>query len=175
MRAGTAGVYQRFPPPTAPMEPLRPAPARFGVAGISAGEDRFYKTSLPRDPTRTRKTVGDGVAKGLGWFSIGLGVSEVLFAPRMARWLGMDGTSWIIRAYGGREIAHGVGILAQHRAEDRSPWVWTRVGGDALDLATLATGLHPSNPRRDRVALAMMAVGGVTALDMACAAMTSAA
>ncbi|MGF7159922.1 hypothetical protein FHS85_001545 [Rhodoligotrophos appendicifer] len=65
-----------------------------------------------------------------------------------------------------REIATGIGILA---SEDPTPWIWGRVAGDVLDIATLAPGLSADNPRRDTVAVAMGLVGAVTAVDIACA------
>ena len=106
------------------------------------------------------------LARGLGWFSIGLGLFE-LGAPRfLARQLGMEGNEGLIRAYGAREIASGFAILA---AADPMPGVWARVAGDAMDLATLATGLDADNPQKGSVMLAMAAVGGVTALDVYCA------
>ena len=65
---------------------------------------------------------------GLGWFSIGLGLVE-LAAPRfLTRRFGMEGSEGLIQAYGAREIANGIAILA---ADDPTPWVWARVGGDA--------------------------------------------
>ena len=106
------------------------------------------------------------LADGLGWFSIGLGLAEVLAPQSLARFLGMDDHAGLIRLYGVREITTGVGILAQ---EDPTPWIWGRVGGDALDLATLALGLEGDNPRKGNVTLAMAAVAGVTALDVICA------
>jgi hypothetical protein len=104
------------------------------------------------------------VARFLGWFSIGLGVTE-LVAPRMiTRLLGTSENDTLVRAYGVREIASGIGILAQSRQP--SPWVWSRVGGDALDLATLGTSLVKDNPNRRNVGIAMAMVAGVTALDL---------
>jgi hypothetical protein len=106
------------------------------------------------------------LARGLGWFSIGLGMLE-LCAPRsLARGLGMPGSERLLQAYGLREIAAGVGILA---SRDPAPWMWGRVAGDALDVATLAAGLNEENPQAGNVALALAAVGGVTALDVLCA------
>ncbi len=72
----------------------------------------------------------------------------------------------LVQAYGAREIATGVGILA---SKDPTPWIWGRVAGDALDLATLAAALQ-GNPRaRGNVGIAIAAVAGVTALDILCA------
>ena len=113
---------------------------------------------------------GDGsvetLAKGLGWFSIGLGVAELVAPERLARFLGMEERTELIRTYGAREILTGVGILSQ---EDPTPWIWGRVGGDALDLGTLAMGLGRANPQRGNVGLAIGAVAGVMALDLICA------
>jgi hypothetical protein len=104
----------------------------------------------------------DGLARGLGWFSIGLGLTEILAPRALTRSLGMPGYEPLVVAYGVREVVKGVGILA---SDDPTPWIWGRVAGDALDLATLGAGLHDDNPKKDNVGLAMLAVLGVTALD----------
>ena len=102
------------------------------------------------------------LARGLGWFSIGLGLAEML-APRMlGKQLGMEGKESLLRFYGAREMAAGVGILM---SDNPGPWIWGRVAGDALDLATLATGLDKQNPRNGNVAIAVAAVAG---LALAC-------
>jgi len=106
------------------------------------------------------------LAQGLGWFSIGLGLAELLAPHSLARALGMEARAELIRAYGMREIATGLGILSQ---EDPTPWVWGRVGGDLLDLATLAAGFAADNPRKGNVGLALAAVAGATVLDVICA------
>jgi hypothetical protein len=108
----------------------------------------------------------DALARGLGVFSIGLGIMEVVAPHALARWLGLRGQERLIQSYGVREIATGVGILA---AKDPTPWIWCRVAGDALDLATLATSLERRNAREANVGIAMAAVAGVTALDVYCA------
>lgn len=106
------------------------------------------------------------LAQGLGWFSIGLGVAELIAPERLAGFLGMEEHTGLIRAYGAREVATGLGILSQ---QDPTPWMWGRIGGDVLDLGTLAMGLTPDNPRRGNVGLAVAAVAGVMALDIICA------
>lgn len=110
----------------------------------------------------------DTLARGMGWFSIGLGMAEIAAGRRIARWLGMEGHAGLIRAYGVREIGAGVGLLA---VGDPKPWMWGRIAGDALDLGTLAAGLGRDNPRRDNVGIAMAAVLGATALDVVCVQM----
>jgi hypothetical protein len=55
---------------------------------------------------------GDGslaLAQGLGWFSIGLGVAELAAPAQLARFLGMEEHTQLIRAYGAREIVTGIG------------------------------------------------------------------
>jgi hypothetical protein len=113
----------------------------------------------------------DALARGLGWFSIALGLAEVLAPRRLTRVLGMRGHENLVRVYGFREIATGIGILA---SQDPKPWIWGRVGGDALDAATLAGALGSDNPKRENVGLAMGAVAGVAALDLYCAQALSA-
>jgi hypothetical protein len=106
------------------------------------------------------------LAQGLGWFSIGLGLAEVAAPGTLARFLGMEERTELIRVYGARELATGIAILSQ---DDPTPWMWGRVGGDVLDLGTLATGLGRSNPKRQNVGLAISAVASVMALDLVCA------
>ena len=126
-----------------------------------------------RTPYPTRPAPGRGahtgyqdLARGLGWFSIGLGLLE-LAAPRdLCRMLGLDGREGLVRSYGVREVATGVAILMSH---DPTPWILARVGGDALDLATLATGFEGDRHRKANLVAATAAVAGVTALDILCA------
>jgi hypothetical protein len=99
------------------------------------------------------RTDGDAahtLAQGLGWFSIGLGVAELVAPDRLARFLGMEQRTDLIRFYGAREITTGVGILTQG---DPTPWLWGRVGGDIVDLATLAVGLAQRSRRGSNVVL----------------------
>jgi hypothetical protein len=107
------------------------------------------------------------LARGLGWFSIGVGLAELL-APRLvARAAGLQGREALVQAYGWREIATGVGLLF---AKDPTPWLWGRVAGDALDLAALGTrAVGGDDVQRGRAVTALVAVAGATALDVACA------
>jgi uncharacterized membrane protein len=107
------------------------------------------------------------LARGLGWFSIGLGLAEVLAPRGIARIAGVrDKHTGLIRLLGLREIAHGVGIFMQKKPTGA---VWSRVGGDALDLACLAAAFASPDSSKGRVAFATANVLGVTALDVLCA------
>lgn len=103
------------------------------------------------------------VARGLGWFGIGLGLVEVLAPKTLARVTGLEKHAGLLRVFGAREIALGVAILA---ASDPGPWLWTRLAGDGLDGALLIAGLARSNPARGRTLLAAVAVAPVVALDL---------
>jgi hypothetical protein len=110
-----------------------------------------------------RQSRAQALANGLGWFSIGLGLAELL-APRfMARAAGVDSGERMVRLCGVREVAVGIGLLA---ARNKAPWLWGRVAGDAVDLAVTSTGSGM------RAAAALTAVAGVTALDVAAARRT---
>lgn len=63
----------------------------------------------------------DALARGLGWFSIGLGLAEFLMPQTMARTVGLEGKESLVRAFGLRAIASGAGILM---ARDPEPWIW---------------------------------------------------
>ena len=82
------------------------------------------------------------LAKGLGVFSIVLGIIELILGGPLGRSLGLEGQEWIVRLYGGREILTGILILA---SADPTPWIWLRVAGDALDIATVGWG-YTRNP-----------------------------
>jgi hypothetical protein len=106
------------------------------------------------------------LATFLGLFSIGLGLAEVLAPRQMADRTGVRYPG-LIRAFGLREIATGLAILADRRP---AGWLWGRVAGDALDLAALGAAYAEGNPDdRRKAAVAAAAVLGVTALDVLCA------
>ena len=107
------------------------------------------------------------LATALGWFSIALGVSE-LTAPRaLARMAGLPESSVpVVRALGARRFGHGISVLA---APDRQEPVWSRVVGDAVDLAVLFSALRSDESDEGRISGAIAAIAGVTAVDVFCA------
>ena len=107
----------------------------------------------------------DELARALGWFSIGLGLAELLAPRQFTRTLGMQGSETLVRSFGLREIGHGILSLSP----DKMTGLWSRVGGDAIDILTLAAAYRPDNPKRDNVGLALVAVAGITLLDLVAA------
>ncbi len=122
-----------------------------------SGGQNGGERGLLRDPER--------IATALGWFSIGLGLAQLASPRGVSRLIGVSESEEnrkTMLAIGMREIASGVGILTQSR---RAPWVWSRVAGDAMDLALLGRGLRSRHGDRNRLAAATAAVAGVTLLD----------
>ena len=153
--------------------PLCAAPARFGEAGISAGEDARYKAWITPWRGATREHEAVHLAKALGWFSIALGLTEIVAPGRLSGWLGMPEKRAVVGAFGAREIGTGVAILMQRSPAGAAHWVRARVLGDIADIAALATGLSGDNPKRVRVGLAIGLVAAVTLADVFCAAVLS--
>lgn len=114
-------------------------------------------TQMPNDITTN---------KFLGYFSIGLGLLELVAARRMRNALGLPIPSAVLRGFGARELAAGLGILTY---PDNPGPVWSRVGGDVMDIAVLASGLTRANPNRGVTIGAIAAVLAITALDVAVA------
>ena len=107
------------------------------------------------------------LAKGLGWFSIGLGLAELLAPRAIASISGVSKRrTSLIRLYGLREIASGITIFSQ---QNPAGGVWSRVAGDALDLASLGAAAASPDSNKGRLAFATANVLAVTALDVICA------
>jgi uncharacterized membrane protein len=102
------------------------------------------------------------LARALGWLSIGLGLAEVAAPRRIARLIGAPEHPTLLRAFGLRELASGIGILSQRRPRGA---MWSRVAGDALDLSALGAAFGSRRADTRRLAAATAAVAGVTALD----------
>jgi hypothetical protein len=96
----------------------------------------------------------------MGWFSLALGLTEVLAARKLTSALDIRGREGFVRAMGLRELASG-GMIAR----DRRKGMWSRVGGDVLDIATLAA-VFPGNRRKRNLGIAIGAVAGATLIDV---------
>jgi hypothetical protein len=109
---------------------------------------------------------GRQLALGLGWFSIALGVAEVAAPQLVAQLVGVEesrDSRALISAFGVREIANGLAILAQ---PENPLWVQTRIGGDIADLSALGIAFGGAKNDQAKIGAAMAAVAGITALDV---------
>ena len=116
-----------------------------------------------------RGTGGESLADFLGFFSIGLGLAQVFAPAGMSKVCGVadaEGNARLMRLMGMREISHGLAILSKQQPEKA---VWSRVAGDALDLAMLGKALANPENNRTRTLFATANVLAVTALDVSCA------
>jgi len=119
------------------------------------------KTSVPPLPSPPSP-----LGTFLGLFSLGLGLWELVSPRSVANRTGVRYPG-LLRAYGAREVAAGVGILA---SPSPAFWLWNRVAGDALDLATIAAAYQQgSADARQKAGVAAAAVLGVTVLDIVAA------
>ena len=141
--------------------------SRAGAAGYEDYEygevsDRRQAGGGQRE-TGPQEGNAEQLARFLGWFSIGLGLAEIVAPRQLAELIGVDNKPGLFRLMGLREIGHGVGILSQDQPAGA---VWSRVAGDILDLALLSTQLDSDNPERRKTLAATMSVVAVTAFDL---------
>lgn len=140
--------------------------SRFNAPTATAGRAPSH------GPPDVHYAPGIQLAHALGWFSIGLGLAELLAARQMARLTGVSSPA-VLQMYGLREIGIGIGILACDRP---ATWMWGRVAGDLLDLTTLGCAYVEGNDNeRFASTTASAAVVGVMALDVATAVSLTAA
>jgi len=107
------------------------------------------------------------LAAGLGWFSLGLGLAELAAPAGIAQLIGLkddERTRNVLRAYGAREIATGVAILGS--GSNDPEWLWARVAGDVLDLASLGASLRRDDAQPGKVAFGLASVAGVMLADI---------
>lgn len=111
------------------------------------------------------------LAKGLGWFSIGLGLTQLIAPGWLGRKIGIGEETGLMRALGAREAMTGVGVLNPRTTH---LGLWGRVAGDVMDLAILGLALKSPGTYKKRVAIATAMVLGVGLLDLMAAQRSSA-
>ena len=101
---------------------------------------------------------------GLGVFSVGLGLAELVAPGRLARSLGVEGRTAkrVIFAFGAREMLAG-GMLLRGPAVSTN--VWNRAIGDAMDAGALGLAFTRSN-RKGALTGALAFVAGAAILDI---------
>jgi hypothetical protein len=118
--------------------------------------------------SKPEQRAGRLLARGLGWFSVGLGTAQVLTPGGMERVVGAADTprnrAMMVRVAGARELAVGTAILTRRRP---MPWLLARIAGDALDLALLGRVLLGRGKAGGGAALAMGSVAAFPAAEVA--------
>src|SRR3569623_114210 len=146
------------------MQQLISSPEQSGSSqhSLSLFNDSHTYSQPPAERMPYRQHADDKqLAKALGWFSIGLGLVQLLAPRAVSRATCVNDHPVLVRAIGMREIASGVGILNERKPTE---WLWSRVAGDAMALALLGMAAGTHGPRRDRVAMVTAAEAGGTAL-----------
>ncbi len=100
---------------------------------------------MPRSGRSREERLGDG----LGWLSCRVGSCRSARASRCrSRHRNAANIRGCLRAVRRTRAHRRCGASLTQR--DRTPWLWSRVIGDAMDLALIGTALRPSNPGRGR-------------------------
>ncbi|MEU3546179.1 SRPBCC family protein [Streptomyces longwoodensis] len=121
---------------------------------------------MKTDTRSTPRLRNDPLVRGLGWASALLGVPQVVAPAGFARALGVGDDARkrsATTAVGVRELTAAAGLLGRpHPA-----WLWSRVGGDLMDLTLLARALKNHDGRGlGRTVAATAAVTALTATDV---------
>ena len=122
---------------------------------------------VSKNRQQQRSEPRDKFAAGLGWFSIGLGLAEIIVPGELARLIGVRNRPAIFAALGVRELLSGIGILAQRRRP--AGWLWSRVAGDVMDLSLLGAAFADRRNDQEKIEGAAAAVAGVMVADVICA------
>jgi uncharacterized membrane protein len=130
----------------------------------SADPDDVWSDEDEAEAPRTRLAPDDRqLGQILGWFSVGLGLAELLAPRAFGRAVGVGDHPTLVRMSGARQVVTGLGMLSE-----RAPgnWAWARVAGDAMDLALLGAAASAPDADPRRIAAATAGVLGVAALDV---------
>jgi hypothetical protein len=133
--------------------------SRFSDHARSPGDPKMIRVGPSARPA------SDEMARALGWFSIVLGIAELVAPHSITRMLGMEGKEGLVRAFGAREIVAGMTSLST----EKTAGLWSRVGGDLLDIVTLASAYRDDNPKKHNVGLALATVALITVIDLSSA------
>ncbi|MHA3772982.1 SRPBCC family protein [Verrucomicrobiota bacterium sgz303538] len=115
---------------------------------------------------RSRQTSDNDLrlAKGLGWFSIALGLAGLAAPCALARLTGVRNSRRILwQGLGLRELIAGFGILSSPRP---ARWLWARVAGDVMDISVVGSALNSRRSDRSRVEGSIAALSGVLLVDL---------
>jgi uncharacterized membrane protein len=147
---------------------------RYGDPGRDRGAPGALELRpLDRGSSNGRLQRAERRARGLGWFSIALGLGQLLGRGTLAERIGVGEGARTERAMLGvavRELLCGVGLLSRRRP---AFWLWARVAGDIMDLGLLGGALGLRRANRPKLLSSMASVAGILLLDAATAVQMS--
>ena len=103
-----------------------------------------------------------GLARALGWVSIGLGLAIVAVPGPLMNAFGLGDRPKLGRFLGARDIVLGTGLL---RGQNTAAWCRARGIADALDVALIIGGAATGAFRRDRAPIGVASGAGSSALS----------
>jgi hypothetical protein len=119
-------------------------------------------------PTATRTpptNAAPGLTTGLGWFSLGLGTTQLVAPGRLNRAIGIrnDASSRFWQRFVAlQELSAAAGILSRRRP---TGWLWARTSADVLHLTMLGRAYRGRRESRARLATAIASVAGTFVAD----------
>ncbi|MDB5443786.1 MAG: hypothetical protein JWP73_2162 [Phenylobacterium sp.] len=122
------------------------------------------KMNLATDRVRAAPAISPTLSMNLGMTAIGLGLWGTLFPRHVARTLGIDAPTPVVRGvFGLRELWTGFALAGD---PTKSGMLWARVAGDVFDIAVLKSLDNRKNPQRGAARAALGFVLAATALDV---------
>ena len=103
-----------------------------------------------------------GLARTLGWVSIGIGLAAVAAPGPLMKAIGLGDRTNLGRLIGARDLVLGTGLL---RAQNTAAWCRARGIADALDVALIIGGAASGVFRRDRAPIGVASGAGFSALS----------
>ena len=103
-----------------------------------------------------------GLARALGWVSVGVGVAALAAPGPLMKAIGLGDRPSLGRFLGVRDLVLGAGLL---RGQNTAAWCWARGVADALDVALIVGGAAVGAFRRDRAPIGIASGAGFSALS----------
>ncbi len=103
-----------------------------------------------------------GLARALGWLSVGIGVVVVAVPGPVMKAIGLGDRPNLGRLLGVRDLVLGTGLLLGH---NKAAWCRARGIADALDVALIAGGASTGAFRRDRAPIGVASGASFSALS----------
>jgi hypothetical protein len=103
-----------------------------------------------------------GLARALGWLSVGIGLAAIAIPGPLMKALGMGDRPNLGRFLGVRDLVLGAGLLL---GQNTSAWCRARGVADALDVVLIGGGAATGAFRRDRAPVGVASGAGFSALS----------